>query len=79
VEYQENEVSELLALELPIKKKKDLDHVTCFKCKQKVHYSNQCPEKSISMIAVKKGDTIIVQCYNCNELGHYTNKCPKPK
>jgi hypothetical protein len=50
VEYQENEVIELLALELPTKKKKDLSHVTCFKCKQKGHYSNQCPEKNASKL-----------------------------
>jgi hypothetical protein len=50
VEYQENEVTELLALELPTKKKKDLSHVTCFKCKQKGHYLNQCPEKNASKL-----------------------------
>jgi hypothetical protein len=50
VEYQENEVTELLALELPTKKKKDLNHVTCFKCKQKGHYLNQCPEKNASKL-----------------------------
>jgi hypothetical protein len=51
VEYQENEVRELLALELPTKKNKkerDLNHVTCFKCKQKGNYSNRCPEKNAS-------------------------------
>jgi hypothetical protein len=56
VEYQENEVTELLTLELPTKKKKDLIHVTCFKCKQKGHYSNQCPEKNASKTAVNKDD-----------------------
>jgi hypothetical protein len=50
VEYQENEVTELLALELSTKKKKDLSHITCFKCKQKGHYLNQCPEKNASKL-----------------------------
>jgi hypothetical protein len=53
VEYQENEVTKLLALELPTKKKKkerDLNHVTCFKCNQKGHYSNQCPGKNASKL-----------------------------
>jgi hypothetical protein len=51
LEYQENEVTELLALELPIKKKKDLNHVTCFKCKHKGHYINQCPGKNASKLS----------------------------
>ena len=24
--------------------KKDLSHITCFKCKKTCHYSNECPE-----------------------------------
>jgi hypothetical protein len=49
VEYQENEVRDLLALELPTKKKKmmnkgDTSTVHCFNCKELGHYANRCPE-----------------------------------
>jgi hypothetical protein len=50
VEYQENEVRDLLALELPTKKKKkrkkDNSKVMCFDCKKTGHYANKCPEKN---------------------------------
>jgi hypothetical protein len=44
LEYEENEVRDLLALERP-KKKKDNSKVLCYKCKELGHYTNQCPQK----------------------------------
>src|SRR3954465_11500140 len=43
--YEEHELEELLALERPKKKKKDISQVQCFKCKEMGHYANECPEK----------------------------------
>jgi hypothetical protein len=48
VEYEENEVRDLLALEIPKKKKikeKDNSKVLCYKCKELGHYADQCPQK----------------------------------
>jgi hypothetical protein len=45
VEYEENEVRDLLALERP-KKKKDISKVWCFNCKELGHYAKKCPEEN---------------------------------
>jgi hypothetical protein len=49
VECQENEIKDLLALEIPTKKKKkkkqDHSNITCFHCREQGHYADQCPEK----------------------------------
>jgi hypothetical protein len=51
MEYEKEELEDLLALEKPKKKKaisqvgKDLSLVTCYKCGNKGLYANKCPEK----------------------------------
>jgi hypothetical protein len=51
VEYEENEVRDLLALERPKnnkkkKKKKDNSKVLCLNCKKLEHHAETCPEPS---------------------------------
>jgi tRNA(Met) C34 N-acetyltransferase TmcA len=51
MEYEKQELEDLLALEKPKKKKgisqvrKDLSLVTCYRCGNKGHYANECLEK----------------------------------
>jgi hypothetical protein len=81
VEYQENEVRELLALELPTKKKKKqvYSKVLCSKCKELGHYASKCLErfnKANTQGSVKK-DLSMITCFKCKQKGHYSNKCPE--
>jgi hypothetical protein len=43
VEYQENEVRNLLALERPKKKKQEYSKILCFNCREQGHFADQCP------------------------------------
>src|SRR3954468_11499971 len=43
--FEEHELKELLVLERPEKKKKDITQVQCYNCKEKGHYASDCPEK----------------------------------
>jgi hypothetical protein len=81
VEYQENEIRDLLALELPTKKKKEkvYSKVLCFNCKELGHYASKCPEgnnKPNTQGSVKK-DLSIITCFKCKQNGHYSNRCPE--
>jgi hypothetical protein len=76
VEYGENEVRDLLALERP-KKKKDNSKVLCFKCKELGHYVDKCSgryNKVNGQDRVKR-DIRLVTCYKCKQKGHYADKC----
>jgi hypothetical protein len=87
VEYEENEVRDLLALEVPKRKKrmikkKDNSEVQCFNCKELGHYARECPEPN-KQDGVKKGIRLIT-CYKCKQKGHYSDKCsekgaPRPQ
>src|SRR3954465_2701623 len=46
--YEEHELEELLALERPNKKKKDISQLQCYNCKEMGHYASECPEKEKS-------------------------------
>jgi hypothetical protein len=76
VEYQENEVRDLLAQELPTKKKKkkkmnkgDTSNVQCFNCNELGHYANKCPE-----LKQPRGIDLII-CQGCNQKGHCARRC----
>jgi hypothetical protein len=85
VEYEENEVRDLLALERP-RKKKDNSKVVCFKCKELGHYVSKCPGRfnKVNMQDSVKRDIRLITCYKCKQKGHYTDKCsekgaPRPQ
>jgi hypothetical protein len=82
VEYEENEVRDLLALEISKKKKKmikkkDNSKVLCFKCKELGHYADKCPEKDNKVNGQDsvKRDIRLVTCYKCKQKGHFADKC----
>jgi hypothetical protein len=76
VEYGENEVRDLLALERP-KKKKDNSKMMCFKCRELRHYVNQCSGRynKVKVQDNVKRDIRLVTCYKCKQKGHYADKC----
>jgi hypothetical protein len=54
MEYEKQELEDLLALEKP-KKKKDISQVECHECKRLGHYSWDCPDKEKCKENEKKG------------------------
>jgi hypothetical protein len=78
VEYEENEVRDLLALERP-KGKKDNSKVMCFKCKELGHYVSKCPKlhHKVNMQDSAKRDIRMITCFKCKQKGHYSDKCPE--
>jgi hypothetical protein len=85
VEYEENEVKDLLALERP-KRKKDNSKIMCFKCKELGHYVSQCPKLQHEVIIQgrPKRDLSMITCFKCKQKGHYSDTCsengtPRPQ
>jgi polynucleotide 5'-kinase involved in rRNA processing len=72
VEYKENEIRDLLALERP-KRKKDTSKVLCLNCKKVGHYANKCPERNNKVN--KQRGTDLVTCHKCNQKGLYAGRC----
>jgi hypothetical protein len=70
VEY---EVRDLLALEIPKRKKKikekDNSKTSCWNCRELGHYAKECPEPNM-----QRG-TDLVTCQKCNQKGHYARRC----
>jgi hypothetical protein len=78
VEYEDNEVRDLLASEIPKKKKmmikkKDNSKVLCFRCKELGHYADKCPERDNKANRLRGTD--LVTCQKCNKKGHYARRC----
>jgi hypothetical protein len=78
VEYEDNEIRDLIALELPKKKKKkikkkDNSKVMCFCCKELGHYTDKCPERD-NKVNRQRGTDLVI-CRKCNQKGHYARRC----
>jgi hypothetical protein len=79
VEYEENEVRDLLALEIPKKeekkkkkkkiKEKDNSKTLCWNCRELGHYAKECPEPNM-----QRGIDLVT-CQKCNQKGHYARRC----
>jgi hypothetical protein len=77
VEYEENEVKDLLALEGP-KRQKDNSKVMCTKCKELGHYKRNCPTyHGVNRQDSTKRDLSMITCFKCKQKGHYSDRCPE--
>ena len=84
VEYDPQEIEALIGTEKsrkrsrldprtnPISTKRDLSHITCFRCKNSGHYHNDCPKGKPRYLSE-------VVCFSCNGAGHFAKECPKEK
>ena len=77
VEYDPQEIEALIGTEKSRKRsrldsRKDLSHITCFRCKESGHYLSSCPKR-------KPRDLSEVICFRCNRAGHFARECPKEK
>jgi hypothetical protein len=96
VEYDPQEIEALIGTEKsrkrnrmypqnnPISTKKDLSHITCFRCKDLGHYFSGCPKRKPRtqggyVITRKPRDLSEVICFRCNEAGHFARDCPNEK
>jgi len=94
VEYDPQEIEALIGTEKsrkksrldprnnPISTKRDLSHITCFRCKNSGHYFNDCPKGKMRtpggyIITRKPRDMSEVICFRCDEAGHFARECPK--
>jgi hypothetical protein len=74
MEYEEHEVRDLLALEIPKKEKKkikekDNSKMLCWNCRELGHYAKKCPEPNM------QSGIDLVTCQKCNQKGHYARRC----
>jgi hypothetical protein len=85
MEYEKQELEDLLSLE-KTKKKKDISQVECRECKRLGHYSWDCLDKEKCKEREKRGyvinegqkkDQVQDICFNCRESGHYAINCPE--
>ena len=77
VEYDPQEIQALIGMEKSRKRsrldtKKDLGHITCFRCKESGHYLNNCRKRKPRYLSE-------VICFSCNGAGHFARECPKEK
>ena len=89
VEYDPQEIEAMIGMKKSRKRsrldsRKDLSHITCFRCKDSGHYFNGCPKREPRtqigyVIARKPRDLSEVICFCCNEARHFAMDCPKEK
>ena len=86
VEYDLQEIEALIGTEKSRKKnrldtRKDLSHITYFRCKESGHYLSRYPKRKPRTqggfeITRKPRDLSEVKCFRCNEAGHLARDCP---
>ena len=64
VEYDPQEIEALIGMERSRKRsrldsRKDLSHITCYRCKESGHYLNNCPKRKPRYLSE-------VICFSCN-------------
>ena len=77
VEYDPQEIEALIGMEKSRKRnrlepRRDLSHITCYRCKESGHYLNNCPKRKPRYLSE-------VICFSCNGAGHFARECPKEK
>ena len=77
VEYDPQEIEALIGMERSRKRsrldsRRDLSHITCYRCKESGHYLNSCPKRKPRYLSE-------VICFSCNGAGHFARECPKEK
>ena len=77
VAYDPQEIEVMIGMERSRKRsrfdsRKDLSHITCYRCKESGHYLNSCPKRKPRYFSE-------VICFSCNGAGHFARECPKEK
>ena len=77
VEYDPQEIEAMIGMERSRKRsrldsRKDVSHITSYRCKELGNYLNSCPKR-------KPRDLSEVICFRCNRAGHFARDCPKEK
>ena len=77
VEYDPQEIEALIGMEKSRKRnrlepRRNLSHITCYRCKESGHCLNNCPKRKPRYLSE-------VICFSCNKAGHFAKDCPKEK
>ena len=72
VEYDPQEIEAMIGMERSRKRsrfdsRKDLSHITCYRCKESGHYLNSCPKRKPRYLSE-------VICFSCNGAGHFARE-----
>ena len=86
VDYDPQEIEALMGMEKSRKRsrldpRKDLSHVTCYKCKESGHYLSNCPKRKprtqVGYVITRKPRNLsVVICFSCNGVGHFAENAP---
>ena len=75
VEYDPQEIAAMIGMERSRKRsrldsRKDLSHITCYRCNESGHYLSSCPKR-------KPRDLSEVICFCCNGAGIFPENAPR--